>query len=164
MLDQPKILLKLKMHVTNSIEGRLLNIYHQSSINQILKKIDNRQSGLKNKQVMRKISFVLVAAMLLSVGSVFANNNPKSKLEPSKGLSAQIGKLLSNNSFSTNDDGSTAQVLFMLNDDKEIVVLSVDTEKEDLEGFIKSRLNYQEVDLAGNEEGKKYTVSVRVVI
>ena len=53
-------------------------------------------------------------------------------------------------------------MLFMLNDKKEIVVLSVDTDKEDLEGFIKSRLNYKQVDLSNFEQGKKYTVSVRV--
>ena len=50
----------------------------------------------------------------------------------------------------------------MLNSDKEIIVLSVDTDQEALEGFIKGRLNYQEVNTDEYEEGKKYTVSVRI--
>lgn len=114
---------------------------------------------------MRKISFVLVAAMLLSVSSAFANNDPIKKDKPSKSLSEQIRQILDNNEFTENEDGARAQVLFMLNDDKEIVVLSVDAdENSPLEGFIKSKLNYRQVDLAEYEEGKKYTVSVRVVI
>lgn len=113
---------------------------------------------------MRKISFVLVAAMLLTAGSSFANNNPTEKDDPIKSLTAQISDLLDNNDFNEKDDGQRAQVLFMLNDDKEIVVLSVDADQNSmLEGFIKSKLNYQEVDLASYEKGKKYTVSVRVV-
>ena len=114
---------------------------------------------------MRKISFVLVAAMLLTAGSSFANNNPTEKEDPTKSLASQIGDLLDHNNFNENDEGQRAQVLFMLNDDKEIVVLSVETDQNGtLEGFIKSKLNYQEVVLANYEEGKKYTVSVRVVI
>lgn len=114
---------------------------------------------------MRKISFVLVAAMLLTVGNAFANNNPKDRVEPSKSLSAQIGEILDDNNFKDNDNGAHALVLFTLNKDKEIVVLSVESDGNNaLEGFIKSKLNYHQVELADFEEGKKYTVSVRVVI
>lgn len=112
---------------------------------------------------MKKISLVLVAALFLSAGSIFANDSKKG-VKPSKNqnLSEQIGNLLYNNNFNERHDGYAAQVLFMLNDDKEIIVLSVDTEKEDIESFIKSSLNYKEVDISNYEEGKKYTVSVRI--
>ncbi len=114
---------------------------------------------------MKKISFVLIAAMLLTAGSSFANDNPIKKINPSKSLTAQIGEILNDNNFTENEEGKSAQVLFMLNAEREIVVLSVDAdENSSLEGFIKSKLNYQEVDLAEYQEGKKYTVSVRVVV
>lgn len=114
---------------------------------------------------MRKISFVLMAAMLLTVGSSFANDNPVKKEKPSKSLTTQIRELLDTNDFTENDEGKRAQVLFTLNDNREIVVLMVDAdENSSLEGFIKSKLNYKEVDLADYKEGQKYTVSVRVVI
>ncbi len=118
---------------------------------------------LKNKQVMRKVSLMLVAALLLSTGSIFANDSKKG-VEPSKSqnLSELIGSYLDDNNFDEKYEGYSAQVLFMLNKDKEIIVLSVDTDKEDLEGFIKSRLNYKEVSLSNYEAGKKYTVSIRV--
>jgi hypothetical protein len=112
---------------------------------------------------MKKVSLMLVAALLLSTGSIFANDSKKdAKANKTENLSQQITKILNSNSFDEKHNGYEAQVLFMLNSDQEIVVLSVDTDQEDLEGFIKSRLNYQEVDLNNFEEGKKYTVSVRI--
>ena len=114
---------------------------------------------------MRKISFVLVAAMLLTVGSSFANTNTTKKDKAPKSLSTQIGDLLDRNNFTENEKGESAQVLFMLNDNKEIIVLSVDACKNtNLEGFIKSSLNYRKVDLANYKKGTKFTVSVRVKV
>ncbi len=110
---------------------------------------------------MRKISLLLVAAMLLSAGSVMAKDPNKEK-EPVKSLSQQIKSLLRNNNFTTNEEGKTAQVLFTLNSEREIVVLSVDTDDATLDAFIKASLNYHEVDLSTFEEGKKYTVSVSI--
>lgn len=112
---------------------------------------------------MRKVSLMLVAALLLSTSSIFANDSKKGvKPTKSQNLSEQIGDYLSDNNFDEKHQGHEAQVLFMLNDDKQIIVLSVDTDKEELEGFIKSRLNYKKVDLNNYEGGKKYTVSVRI--
>jgi hypothetical protein len=112
---------------------------------------------------MRKVSLMLVAALLLSTGSIFANDSKKdAKPSKTENLSAQIGKFLNSNNLKENNLGQEAQVLFMLNSDKEIIVLSVDTDQEALEGFIKGRLNYQEVNTDEYEEGKKYTVSVRI--
>lgn len=114
---------------------------------------------------MRKISLVLVAVMLFVTGSSFANNNPLEKDKPTKSLSEQIGQLLDNNTFTEKEDGATAKVIFMLNDDNEIVVLSVDSDENDfLEGFIKSKLNYQEVETSQDDTGKKYSIAVRVAV
>lgn len=110
---------------------------------------------------MRKISVVLVAAMLLSAGNVVANE--VTKVDPSKSLSAQISQLLSDNSFTQNEVELVAQVRFTLNNEHEIVVLSVDTENPVLEEFVKQRLNYKKVELDAFKEGKMYTVPVRIV-
>lgn len=110
---------------------------------------------------MRKISAVLVAAMLLSVGTLFAN--PTGNDDPLKNLSAQISELLKDNYFGQDEVELTAQVRFTLNQDQQIVVLSVDTDDLELEGFVKARLNYREVQLDGYKEGKLYTIPVRIV-
>lgn len=109
---------------------------------------------------MRKISLVLVAAMLLSAGSIFANDVKDN--DPSETLSAQITKILSNNQFSEAEINVSAQVRFTVNQEGEMVVLSVDTENKDFEYFVKSRLNYEKVEAANLQEGKLFTVLVRI--
>lgn len=110
---------------------------------------------------MRKFSLVFVAAMLLSTGSIFAND--LKRVEPSETLSVQISKMLKENTFALKENSElTAQVRFIINNEGEIVVMSVDTEYSNLEGFVKSRLNYKKVQLNNYKEGKIYTIPVRI--
>ncbi len=109
---------------------------------------------------MRKLSLVVIAAMLLGTGNVLAND--LDGIEPSDSLSSQISLLLSDCDFSEVENDLTAQVRFTLNEAGEIVVLSVATDFEQMERFVKNRLNYKKVDLTKVEEGKIYTVPVRV--
>lgn len=109
---------------------------------------------------MRKLSLVFVAALLLATGNVLANDTDG--VEPAKSLSTQISKMLENNAFSDDQANLTAQVRFTLNNEGEIVVLSVDTDSVDLERFVKGRLNYKKVSVSNVEEGKLYTVPVRI--
>ncbi len=110
---------------------------------------------------MRKLSVVLVVAMLLTAGNVFAKE--ATRVDPSKSLSAQISKLLSHNAFLQNEMALTAQVRFTLNNAHQIVVLSVETENLALADFVKRKLNYKKVDLEAYREGKIFTIPVRIV-
>ncbi len=58
---------------------------------------------------------------------------------------------------------STYPVRFTLNNEHQIVVLSVETENLVLADFVKKKLNYKEVDLERYKEGKIYTIPVRIV-
>ncbi len=111
---------------------------------------------------MKKVSLFLVVC-LFSLGSVFANDAVNGT-EPSQGqkLAKQISSLLNKNAFTENDLGHSADILFMLNNDMEIVVLSVDTDEKHIERFIKNKLNYQKADLKTYEPGKKYTIAVKI--
>jgi hypothetical protein len=106
---------------------------------------------------MRKVSLVLVAALLLTVGNVLANDYEPEN--PAKKIATQIHKMLKDNSFDVSDD-LTADVRFTINNEGEIVVLSVATSNQNLEGFVKGRLNYKKVENA--QEGKIYTIPVRI--
>ncbi|MEH6680963.1 MAG: hypothetical protein V7724_10475 [Sediminicola sp.] len=110
---------------------------------------------------MRKFSVLFVAVMVMFSGSALANDS-KNEAKPVKKLSTQIGALLDGNSFVLDSNDLTAQVRFTLNDEGEIVVLSVSTENPILEGFVKGRLNYKKVELDSYKEGKIYTVPVRI--
>ncbi len=109
---------------------------------------------------MRKLSYVIVAAMLLSTSAILANTSES--LEPTESLSEQIYEMLADNSFSEGECNSTAQVRFTFNGEGEIVILSVETDSENLERFVKNRLNYKKVEISNVKEGKLYTVPVRV--
>jgi len=113
---------------------------------------------------MKKISFVFAAALLLSAGNVFATEGPSPFDNPKAKICTQIESLLEeHNGFNLGEaDELSAVVRFMLNDDKEIVVLSVDTQDERLERFVKSRLNYEKVADQNLKVGKAYKVPVRV--
>jgi hypothetical protein len=109
---------------------------------------------------MRKLSFVFAAAVLFTAGNLFANDFITT--DPSKNLATQIGELLDDNYFIIENQDLTANVIFTLNHDREIVVISVDTDNEVLEKFVKTRLNYHEVNVDNFKEGKLYTVPVRI--
>lgn len=146
-IEKSKVMLNGKIRVTIFILRRLLS---NSSI--------NHQS--LNKQIMRKLSLVFVAAMLLVTGNILANDSVK--VEPTKKLSTQIGELLADNYLTDEDVSLTAQVRFTLNNEGEIVVLSVDTVNEKFESFVKSRLNYKKVDVQDASEGQMFTVPIRI--
>lgn len=108
---------------------------------------------------MRKTSLAFFAAVLFVVGT--ASANPTENMEPTKKLSSQIHKMLETNSFDVEDD-LVANVRFTINKEGEIVVLSVDTNDEVLEGFVKGRLNYKKVELTNAKKGRVYSVPVRI--
>ncbi len=98
--------------------------------------------------------------MLLFSGSVFANV-PEGK-DPGKKLEREVRNLLIGYAMSTEKD-LEATVLFTVNKEKEIVVLSVDTNDKALEYFVKSRLNYHKVQDNEIPEGRRYTIPVKIV-
>lgn len=139
----------------------LLSSERLYSISSIINHVSINQETL-NKQVMRKVSVVLIAVMLLSTGSIFANDVKLDKDKPVKKLSTQVMELLNNDTVDHLYDGATAFVRFTLNQEKEIVVLSVNSEDDTMKSFVKSHLNYKKVNLNEYREGKVYTIPVRI--
>ncbi|NAS11255.1 hypothetical protein [Poritiphilus flavus] len=110
---------------------------------------------------MRKLSVVMVAAMLLTAGSIFASDPEKPKSE--KGLSYQVWKLLKDNRIEVaEDEDLQAEILITINEDNEIVVIKVDSEDQKLDRFVKARLNYKKVDFTPLEKGKRYIIPLRI--
>ena len=109
---------------------------------------------------MRKISLVFLSAVFLVTTSLSATETePVSDV--SKNLSSQITQLLEDHTLEVNKD-LTAMVMITINEDSEIVVISVDTEDETLEKVLKAKLNYEKVDLAPQYSGKLFKVPVRI--
>ena len=109
---------------------------------------------------MRKFKTVSLALALFATMSAFATKGKK----PTKAntLSGQIYEMLKENQFNADYKELTAEVRFIVNAKGELVVLSVETNDEILEGFVKNRLNYQKVQLKNVAPGKVYEIPVRI--
>jgi hypothetical protein len=109
---------------------------------------------------MKKISLTLVAAMLLFTGSVLGNGSDKG--DPSKALRKQVKELLEDYRSEPNRN-LVASILFTINRENEIVVLSVKTKNSNLKEYIKTRLNYKEAKTEESAGGRKFVIQVRVL-
>ena len=111
---------------------------------------------------MKKIGILLLALAFsfASSVSVYATE-PTDSTEPAKMISKQIGKLLEDPHFPIEKD-EVAEVRFMLNDKNEIVVLTVDSTNNQVERFIKARLNYIKLGVQLEEKSKEYKVTVKL--
>lgn len=108
---------------------------------------------------MNTIKSILVAAVLLIGTSAFAVAQDYGKT--GNPTSQELQGLLKNPGFEVNQD-ITAQVKFVLNENHELVVLSVNTNSITVEKYVKNRLNYKKL-AAELEIGKEYKVDVMIL-
>ncbi len=105
---------------------------------------------------MRKLSLILVAlALVMTSVTSAAVVSEDLKVIPTE---KQIGELLENPSFEMTSE-EKAFVTFIINEDHEIVVLTVDTDNESVDKFVKSRLNYNKLEGA-LKVGHEYKVPI----
>lgn len=107
---------------------------------------------------MRKLSLILVAlALVMTSVTSAAVVTEDFKLNPTE---KQIRALLENPNLEISSD-EKAFVTFMLNEDHEIVVLTVDTENAIVEKFVKQRLNYHKIESV-LKVGHEYKVPITI--
>jgi len=104
-------------------------------------------------------TLVLVVAITFS-SVLSASTNPIEKAEPVS-ISESVGNLLQNPDFQLNQDVD-AMVKIFINEDDEIVVLSVDTDNKTVETFIKRRLNYKKLSAEALSNSKSFKVPVKM--
>ena len=102
----------------------------------------------------------MAAVLLLSLSNLKASETIKPK--PAKSLSYQIKDLIGHDAIQVINQDLKGKILFTLNKDREIVVLSIEADTKQMEYFLKSRLNYKKVDVSNWKEGKKYVVPILV--
>ena len=109
---------------------------------------------------MRKFKTITVALAFFATMSAFATKGKKATND--NNLSGQIYEMLKDNQFNADQNELTAEVKFIVNEKGELIVLSVETKDEVLEGFVKSRLNYKKVQLNNVAPGRVYEIPVRI--
>ena len=95
---------------------------------------------------MKTIKHVLVIAVLITNGILFAANNPNptSGEELRANLSTELTTLLKNPDISL-ESVTTTNVKLMINDQNQLVVLSIDSSDTRIKNYVTSRLNYRTV-------------------
>ncbi|GGG27828.1 hypothetical protein GCM10011344_30810 [Dokdonia pacifica] len=109
---------------------------------------------------MKNLKIYLVAILLAAGTTVFANNTTPKVENKETNVTTQIAELLKNPEMEINED-IKAKVTFMVNDNKELVVINVDTKNESVDAFIKSRLNYKKLNTL--KTGEEWVLPVRIV-
>jgi cytochrome c556 len=114
---------------------------------------------------MKKLA-VLLFVFAMSATTTFANTGDGKRKEDikkeRKEVRALISKLLKDYDPISSKEVK-AEVTFMINNKKEIVVLSVETKDRNIEGYIKGKLNYQSIKTTSSERMKVYRLPLRFV-
>ena len=108
---------------------------------------------------MKTIKTLLLVVAIAFSSALYANDKPTK--DTSNSISVEIGQLLQNPGFVVEDD-ILVNVKVFFNDDNEIVVLTVNSESEGIDSYIKSRLNYKELSNKVNNKNRYYIVPVRI--
>ena len=101
---------------------------------------------------------ILTAVVVLAFLSLSFTNTTETKDE----LHQQIVELIGDSSKSLANMNLKAEITITLNENSEIVVMSVKSDNSILEGFIKSKLNYKKVKVKVLNPGKLYRVPLTI--
>jgi hypothetical protein len=109
---------------------------------------------------MKSFKFILlVSAVFLLSAASFAN-----PIKPTDQLREEIVDIIG---FSFLDDYEeneySAEVLFTVNSDQELIVLSVNSESDEAEDYLRDKLNYKKVDHLPSKYGEIYLLPVKMV-
>ncbi len=105
-----------------------------------------------------KLILCASAVFLLSITTAFSN-----PIKPTDQLREEIVDLIG---FGFLDDFEeseyAAEVLFTVNSDQELIVLSVNSESENAEEYLRNKLNYKKVGHKPGKYGEIYLLPVKI--
>jgi len=107
-----------------------------------------------------------VATLAISISTISSLSS--NRTEPTSGdfakkaLRAKIVKLLGKHPYDLKTDVLKADVSIMLNNKNELVVVSVESNNDQLDNFVTGKLNYKKVMIKGIAPGTIYKVPVKI--
>ena len=106
-------------------------------------------------------SLLLVLAVTFS-SVLFANTNPttNSENDTKKIISTELSSMLQKPNIKLREAIET-KVKLMLNDNNEVIVISVDCENPEVQNYIKSRLNYKKLKNVSSEN-RVYVLPLKI--
>ncbi len=110
---------------------------------------------------MKSFKLILCASAIFLMSIATAHSNP---IKPTDQLRDEIVNIIG---FGFLDDFEqseyAAEVLFTVNSEQELIVLSVTSESENAEEYLREKLNYKKVDHTPGKYGEIYLLPVKMV-
>ncbi|WP_149304839.1 hypothetical protein [Pareuzebyella sediminis] len=111
---------------------------------------------------MKKTLLTLVIAMAFNVGYVVAADAKPAFPNPAKAIASQIYEMLGENNIPDEIRGSKAEVRVAVDRGNHLRILSVDTENEAMEDFVRSSIDFQKLGKGTYEKGIVYRIPIEV--
>lgn len=109
-----------------------------------------------------KTIFTMLA---ISLATTFSTNaSEKTPSEITKEIRKEIISILGSKISLELKESSTAEISFLINNDNEIVIISVNSKIENLNAFVKQKLNYKKIALRGVKKGEVYKMPLKITI
>ncbi len=110
---------------------------------------------------MKNLKLLFLAIGLFTINISAANLNP---IKPTDELRIEIVELIGTNYMNEMQaDELGAEVLFTVNNNREIIILSVDSDDHLIESYLKRKLNYKKVNHRPSKNGEIYLLPVKMV-
>ena len=112
---------------------------------------------------MKKLKLT-ITAIALCFATITASATETKPNETNKAFRTKIVSLIGTEapSYLTNGKEITAKISLMLNNKNQVIVVSVDSKNTSIEAYIKSKLNYQKIDVKGLKKGEIYKVPLTI--
>lgn len=111
---------------------------------------------------MRKSIFVLSLVLLFSLSKSTASTPEVNKPKTSKAIAVQIYNMLGENAIPTEIRGSKAEVRVAVDTGNYLRILSIETENEELEKFIRTSIDFRKLTKGTYEKGIVYRIPLEV--
>ncbi|MFT6698868.1 MAG: hypothetical protein ACJAVD_000353 [Porticoccaceae bacterium] len=110
---------------------------------------------------MRKLKSI-ITILAISLSTIYAVNATEVNPLKTKELRTEIVSILGSKISIELNKPSTAEISFIINNQNEIVIISVDSNIKKLDAFIKSKLNYKKIDVKGTVKGEVYKIPLTI--
>lgn len=111
---------------------------------------------------MKNVKIFISAIVLTLFVSSTAMASTSTETTSKNKLRTELIKLLGDYELSFDQQTLTANVSFIVNDKNEVVILSVRSKDENIQSYVKSKLNYKKIDCSGITKGKIYVMPLKI--
>lgn len=111
---------------------------------------------------MKKTVLTLIIAMAFNIGYVMAADTIPVFPNPAKAIASQIYDMLGENNIPDEIRGYKAEVRVAVDRGNHLRILSVETESDALEDFLRSSIDFQKLGKGTYEKGIVYRIPIEV--